>query len=927
MQEPQHIHTLFLAPLLDAAVERLGQDGLDAILEQHGRAESQLRAKDGWVGNGFVEALCDDLVEATGDPQFIGRACQRVFTGDYLGVLKPVLRAFGTPRHTFQQMVSSLPRFNKTSSMRLLDERPNGVTVEFIARLETSPLMCMGRVGQFVAVPHLFDQPSAEVHHPECIHEGDARCLYEVTWQPVERTWSWLAGPILAGAAMALVALAAPLSPVGTALCVSLALALGAAVGRSRRLRSALDARSEEILDHDNALQRSAIVNERRYAELLAAKEGVEQQVAERTAALRETTGQLSDALAEVRSLDEAKTRFFANVSHELRTPLQLILAPLDDLVDGREPAGGRDQAVQSMQRAARRLHRLINQLLDLARADAGAERVAQTPLRPAELARQVCDTFRAAADAEGIRIHSDGDAPVALLDAHWMESALTNLVANALRHCDAGDRVTVRVGCDEGTLRFEVEDTGPGIPAEDLPAIFDRFAQSRQKEGGARGTGLGLAIVLEAARLHDGTATVASELGQGTTFTLTMPLRAPDPAAAPAPALPERPARGMRQVAPEPTAREPLTRLDGPRDDAPLVIVAEDNPDLRLFVAGALAAHYRVIACEDGALAWEQCRLQVPDLVVTDGSMPRMTGLELTEHLRSAADTREVPVVLLTAHTQLEDVLAAYDAGANDYVTKPFHARELLARAHVHVHLRQLARDAILRERRASIGLLAAEVAHHVRNPLNMLVNGLPVLATALGADHVKQRALLSAMEDCASRIQMMSSDLLYVAGGPSHRTREPHHVRPGLQAAARMTVALAGEGSHVELGPIDDGLVLGVAEDVSQIWLNLLEHAVRSAGPAGSVRVTAGPRDDRFEVVIEDSGTTSPDALAALLQQSHVAVGQHVEGTGLGLAIAARIATEHGGAIDVARSSELGGSRFTTILPLHGAVVEVEA
>ncbi|MBX2798298.1 MAG: response regulator [Myxococcales bacterium] len=925
MHDQQQLHNMFLVPILDEACERLGSDDVDALLARLDATQEQLRSKDGWVSMAFVEALCADLVVATDDPHMIGRACQRLFSRDYLGVLKPLLRTFGSPMAAFDQMQSSLPRFNKVARLQIVERGEASASIAFFSDGETSRLMCQGRVGQFIAVPQLFDWPAATVEHPECIHDGHERCLYHVKWQPLARPIARLRDPLIGAALASIVVWTLGFGLVESIVVVVAATSVGALWARLGELRSRMDRRLDELHDQDNALKRSAIFNERRYAELLAAKESVDQQVADRTAELEATTSQLSDALAEVRHLDESKTRFFANVSHELRTPLQLILAPLDDLIEQREPPGGKQRALTTMRRSARRLHRLIDQLLDLARVDAGAEHAKRVSASPDDLARHVCATFGTTAQANGITLHADVvGAPSTMLDLHWLESALTNLVANALRHCDTGDEVVVRVRQGEGRLRFEVEDTGPGIPPEDLPRIFDRFAQSQQKEGGSRGTGLGLAIVHEAARLHEGAATVTSELGVGTTFLLDLPWTAGTSIVVQTTTSQQDP-----EAPTEPgVVIEDVVEHPGPGPHAPLAVIAEDNPDLRALVADTLANRYRVRACANGALALQECQREVPDLVVTDRSMPQMTGLELCQGLRERPSTRDVPVILLTAHSQLDDILAAFDVGADDYLTKPFHPRELLARADVHVQLRLLARETLVRERRASVGTLAAEIAHHVRNPLNVLINGLPVLEHVMGSGTTGPHRLLDQMQKSASRIQVLSNDLLYVADRPNRSRPEVHHMLPGLQTAVRIaSTTRPGQTGRITWANLEDGTVHGVAGDLTQVWLHLLDHAIRSAGPDGTVRVGAGSREGQFEVTFEDSGPGVPENLEEQLGLAHLTTEGRPKGTGLGLAVAARIVADHDGHLDVSPSPELGGTRFRVALPLHTEQVLVTA
>ena len=431
----------------------------------------------------------------------------------------------------------------------------------------------------------------------------------------------------------------------------------------------------------------------------------LESTVAERTEALRTALDKVNEQRDEIASLAASKTRFFANVSHELRTPLALLVGPLDDFVEGRVPP---PELVAAMQRNAHRLERLIAQLLDLERLDAR-----RFPLRPqrvdlVSLVRESQVAFAALAAHEGISfdVHLPAAAVEVLGDPDQITRVLGNLLSNALKFCPAGGRVRLLLRvCVEGGVRVRVDDSGPGVPHDWRERIFDRFSQMGSDATRTReGAGLGLALCREVARLHGGRLYVTDGEfgGAGFVFELPLPERSPlVPAAGPvqpdssaastppdADSSPDA-TRGRAGREPNPVSARHESHTAGNDigqgiasvpPDRPLVLLAEDNADLRIYIADVLAAHYRVIAAEDGEAALALARSEIPDLVVTDLMMPRLDGLGLARALRVDPDMAGVPIVFLTARASDADRIQGLQGGADYYLTKPFDSRVLLA-------------------------------------------------------------------------------------------------------------------------------------------------------------------------------------------------------------------------------------------------------
>ncbi len=407
------VHSLFLRPFLDDAERILGREHLDHILETLGTSRTTFHDQNAWVSLAFCEGLFEQIDNACDDPALFERCGRLALTPRYAGILRPLFRAFNSPRFAYSQVVRATPRLNKVGQMELTRIEESRATIRYHpvdgGPRETQDRVCRARTAQLAAIPTLFDLPPAKANHPKCMLRGDDACVYELRWQTTPRRRVSTALGALLGTVAVLVGIALPLPAIATAVAGLIGLLLGWAMGRTWELRRDVASRAADIAESMDALTRSARAHEHRFAELLEAKAEVDAKVEARTRELRETSARLAAALDEVRRLDAAKTEFFSNVSHDLRTPLTLLLGPLDALREGREPPGGSTAAFESMHRNAARLLRLINQLLDLARIDAGREQLNRTPSVPAELRRVGRARVPVRCERQGGRAHGRG--------------------------------------------------------------------------------------------------------------------------------------------------------------------------------------------------------------------------------------------------------------------------------------------------------------------------------------------------------------------------------------------------------------------------------------------------------------------------------------------------------------------------------------
>ncbi|MEU1319950.1 SpoIIE family protein phosphatase [Streptomyces tibetensis] len=529
-----------------------------------------------------------------------------------------------------------------------------------------------------------------------------------------------------------------------------------------------------------------------------------------------------AETLAE---LDRAKTIFFANVSHELRTPLTLLLGPLQQVLADEDRLERREQ-LELAERGALRLLKQVNTLLEVARADAGQIRPALEPVDLASATAELAGVFRSAFEAAGLTLEVDCPPlprPVSL-DREMWEKIILNLLSNALKFTFTGG-ARVKVAAAGNRARLTVTDTGTGIPADELPRLFERFhrvrgARSRSHEG----SGLGLVLVKDLVEAHGGTVGVDSLLGQGTTVTLELPFAAahwtrPDPPAAGAesPGETSREGGGGRagraaayvdealgwlaadvSAAATPAAGTPHAPTThgaphgpGPHEtDRPQrarLLVVDDNADMRAYLTQLLQPDYDVLLAADGRAALELALAQPVELVLSDVMMPHLDGFELVRALRTDPRTARLPIVLLTARAGEEESVQGRQAGADDYLAKPFSARQLLARVRTGLELSRL-REQALTETRNQLAVLATLAEAGLR------------LSATLDPDQILQTAGEVLLPDFADQI---SIHLTTAAPAPA---QSPPAYTAGTPLLARE--ALATAATHAINGTAPPGL-----------------------------------------------------------------------------------------------------------------------
>jgi PAS domain S-box-containing protein len=427
-----------------------------------------------------------------------------------------------------------------------------------------------------------------------------------------------------------------------------------------------------------------------------------------------------AEALAEI---DRAKTAFFNNVSHEFRTPLTLMLGPLQDLL-ARSQTHLSPTAKEQLDLANRngaRLLRLVNTLLDFSRIEAGRVQAVYQATDLATFTGELASVFRSATERAGLKlaVNCVPLKELAYVDRDMWEKIVLNLISNAFKFTFEG-KIAVSLQQAGRSAELRVQDTGVGIPVAEIPKLFDRFyrvpnARSRTHEG----SGIGLALVHELVKLHHGSMRVESTLEHGSTFIISVPLGQDHLAASQvggdrplsstatgaAPFVQEAlrwlPESESGAAPTEVSADYELMAVPCPpvsldeRAGRPRVLIADDNADMRLYLARLLSERFDTVVVANGRAALDAIQQQLPDLILSDVMMPELDGFGLLRELRKNSETRTVPIILLSARAGEESRVEGIGAGADDYLVKPFSARELIARVQTHLQLAQVRREA----------------------------------------------------------------------------------------------------------------------------------------------------------------------------------------------------------------------------------------
>ena len=663
-------------------------------------------------------------------------------------------------------------------------------------------------------------------------------------------------------------------------------------------------------------------------------------------------------ALAEI---DRAKTLFFSNVSHEFRTPLTLMLGPLQDaLEDSDLPVPLRSQ-LDIAYRNSQRLLKLVNSLLDFARIEAGRATASFEPVDLPAFTEDLASNFRSALERAGLQ-YEVRCAPLAAavhVDREMWEKIVLNLLSNAFKFTLEG-RIGVRLYREGQQAVLEVADTGCGVARDELPRLFERFhriegAQARTHEG----SGIGLALVNELVKLHGGSIEVESELGRGTTFRVRIPLgiahlpigqtrapRAAGPTAVGAQPFVQEALRWLPDTDPhQPGMSTTSSALRAPdlrfaSTFGSRIVLADDNADMRNYVRELLGEHYQIEVACDGEQALAAARRAPPDLLISDVMMPRLDGLGLLQALRADAALRHVPVIMLSARAGEEARIEGLNTGADDYMVKPFSARELLARVGALLELTRARRESEERQR-CELELASrqkdeflAMLAHELRNPLAPIRNAGEILSRNLPAD-VSMRTAVHTIERQVTHLTRLVDDLLDVSRitqGRIELRREPTSVADIVARSLETVDPLIRRKRHqVSIGASHWNLYVNVdPERLVQCLANVLTNAAKYTEPGGEIHVDTRDEAGMVTITVTDNGVgIAPELLPRVFElfvQGERTLDRSQGGLGIGLSIVRRLVEMHDGNVRISSEGERRGTRFELRLPLYDGAVDAQ-
>ncbi len=629
----------------------------------------------------------------------------------------------------------------------------------------------------------------------------------------------------------------------------------------------------------------------------------LERLVEVRTAELTQARDQLAGTVAQLREAQEAREKFFGNISHEIRTPLTIIMLAAADIearagsaLDGRARAG-----LIAVTDASRKLVRLVDELLLLAAGQEGKLRMHPEPTDLVALVRLLGAAWLPG--AEQAKLTLDVRTPAALVarvDPVAIERVATNLVSNAIKYTPAGGSVEIELAEDADGIRLSVRDTGPGIDEELAGRLFGRFERSIGEDRRKTGTGLGLSLAKQLVEAHGGTIEAHRRPEGGAELRVLLPPSVVIPDAP----MPTEPTLRLAPVPDRPPTVESGARLQPATVAKGTVLLAEDDTALAEMVAQLLSEEFVVHVAHDGLAALELVRAHQPQLLITDVEMPGMNGIELARNFREQVGDKLAPIIILSAVIDLGTRVAGLDAGAVDYVTKPFDPAELRARVRSQFRMRELAVRLQRAEQFSMLGILTSGLAHELRNPANGIVNAVGPLTDLLPPellqpDHAVGQ-LLEAVRACAEQIGFLSKQLLGFRGGDADLEVRPAKIGEIVERSLLLSRrALVG----IEVrNLLPRGLKVMCAPPLmTQVLTNLIENAGHAAAPDGWVEIRVNLDRGRCNLEIADSGPGVPPELRERVFEPFFTTKPTGKGTGLGLAVARSIIHKHGGILEI--------------------------
>lgn len=675
-----------------------------------------------------------------------------------------------------------------------------------------------------------------------------------------------------------------------------------------------------------------------------------------------------------LKELDRLKSQFLANTSHELRTPLNGIIGLVESILDGADGDVNTEQQkhLRMIVESGANLKELINNLLELSRIESGQTRLDIKAFNLNNVIDSVLVLLEGVARKKGIQLKRQipRNLPDVYGDPEKIQRVLINLVGNAIKFTDTGD-VTVELDDEDDQVRVCIRDTGVGISEKDQKVIFDRFRQADGSETRQfEGTGLGLSIAAEIVGLHQSEIQVQSEMGKGSTFSFYLPKQPfeqkqhdePDAVSLRDPSTlslsTEEDAkqegtvslRGGDTNATEPMPARSISEdnemQEALKGDQELILVIDDNAVNREVVKTRLKMYeYRTVEAVDGLDGLEKVEEHKPDLIILDLMMPRMSGYEFCKKVREIHPAEEIPIIMLTARTDMGDKVYGLGIGANDYISKPFHQEELMARIAVLLKVKHMAQELkkwnaeledrvalrtkelettqkqlIHAEKLATVGTMAGGIAHEINNPLTAVLTNAQILKMTANPEDAETIDLI---EQGAKRCQEIIKKLMkYARKGPLEAAMGDVNLKRAIDNVVGMfSYQLKQQNIEISVDMPDKIFVKGIISELEQVFTNLILNArdaiVSCSQPSGVIEVKGAINASYINVDVIDNGPGIPKENFNKIFDPFFTTKEVGKGTGLGLAVTYGILEKHQCKIKV--KSDVGhGTVFSLNFPL---------
>lgn len=636
---------------------------------------------------------------------------------------------------------------------------------------------------------------------------------------------------------------------------------------------------------------------------------------------------QRAEALA---AIDRSKTAFFSNVSHEFRTPLTLMLGPLEDMKS--HPLiqdEGLKTTLNATHRNAMRLLKLVNNLLDFSRVEAGRIQASYQPVNIAEMTTDLASSFRSIIEKAGMKLKVQADASEmeGFIDVQMWEKIVLNLLSNAFKYTLEG-KISVNLYEEGSDIILSVSDTGVGIPEHELPHMFERFHRVENSAGRTHeGSGIGLSLVNELVTMHGGSIKVRSVLGQGSVFTVSIPKGSYH---LPADRIQDKDFKTASSGILDSFLQEASGLIEDENtlkinDDAFAiqtdlqVLIVDDNLDMRSYLSRLLSPEFIVHTAINGADALEKLKTIVPDLILSDIMMPVMDGKELLKKIREKEEQHWIPLIFLSARAGEEARIDGLEAGADDYLVKPFSSQELLSKVRTQIKINRVKLQNEQRMRD-----FVAVATHELKTPLAALSGYVQIIGAK--AKHVNEDMLIKAVDRAGYQIKKMTRlvDDLLDASKLDEGMLHLNFQSIELNTLIRETISdiQSTTNSHqINFTAIENIMLHADPEKIGQVLINMLTNAIKYSPQQHRVEVSLEQQPNEVIISIRDFGIgisheDQPHVFKRFYRTESANKGY--QGFGVGLYLCAEIISRHGGNVGIV-SKINEGSRFYFSLPIR--------